>query len=54
MENKIKHWVIYNENGNKIGTLMEDLADDAKDAVLNWADEYLIAELIEVNQEANR
>ena len=38
-------WVIYNSEGNKIGELSEDKADDEKDAVLNWADEELHAEL---------
>jgi hypothetical protein len=43
-----KEWLIYNYMGDIIGRLDEDKADDATDAVLNWADENLNAELKEV------
>jgi hypothetical protein len=44
-----KHWII-SKDGIIFGYLKEDLADDAKDAVLNWADENLTAELEEVTE----
>jgi len=40
-----KEWVIYKQNGDEVGRLSEDKADDKKDAVLNFADEYLFAKL---------
>ena len=46
MTEKTKKWVIFDYAGNKIGTLHEDEADDAKDAVLNFADENFEAELM--------
>jgi len=39
----VKDWFIY-YNGERIGMLLSDKADDEKDAVLNWADENLKAE----------
>ena len=41
-----KVWIIFNLEGNKIGILREDMAEDAADAVLSWADENLNAELM--------
>lgn len=40
-----KEWVIFDYDGRVIGKLSDDLADDEKDAVLNWADESLHASL---------
>lgn len=44
-----KVWFIADMNGNILGKLAHDEADDSTDAILNWADENLIAELDDDN-----
>lgn len=41
-----KVWLIFTDEGGIIGRLNEDDADDERDAVLNWADEHLHAQLM--------